>query len=233
MDTTTFTWTGMANCMLVSCQCKSGARVVQKYSNVETSIRMRLLNSLALNEPIRFSSKKPGWCNPLSCAHNRRGRLSWTSFISTCANVMKHSCCQCHRKMTTSSLDIHSKAMNNDSWKRSEIINLWTSETIFTNYVLGGWRQLGGSNWEGLAEWRKKASVRSLASKISVGKPASPAGPEQGLPKTFPDVATSYHPSGAAWERQLACPHCLASKPNMCIQTTYPSCGYYRRLLAA
>ena len=43
-----------------------------KYSKVETSIRMRPLNSLALNEPNRFWSKNFGLCNPRSWAHKRR-----------------------------------------------------------------------------------------------------------------------------------------------------------------
>jgi hypothetical protein len=37
IDTTTFTWTVMAKRMLVSCLCKLDARVLHKYSKVETS----------------------------------------------------------------------------------------------------------------------------------------------------------------------------------------------------
>ena len=89
--TTTFTWTRMVNRMYVSCFCKWDARVLYKYSNVKTSIRMRPLNSLALNEPKRFRSKKPGWCKPLSWAHNRRCRLravAWTYAVQVSCNII-------------------------------------------------------------------------------------------------------------------------------------------------
>lgn len=48
------------------------------YSNVETSIRMQPLNSLALNEPSKFRSKNSGPRNHLSYAHRCRGRLPCT-----------------------------------------------------------------------------------------------------------------------------------------------------------
>lgn len=50
----TFTCTSTADRMLVSCLCNEGAREKHKNSNVKTSIHMRLLNSLALNEPSKF-----------------------------------------------------------------------------------------------------------------------------------------------------------------------------------
>ena len=68
IDTATLIWTGMVDRIFVSCLCKKRARVEHKYSNVETSIRMRPLNSLALNDPSKFWSKKPGCRNPLSWA---------------------------------------------------------------------------------------------------------------------------------------------------------------------
>lgn len=86
--TATFTWTGMANRMFVFRLCKSGARVLHKYSDVDTSVRMRPLNSLAVNESKRFWSKKPGRCKPLSWAHNRRCCLPFSSL-----NPMH---CKCH-----------------------------------------------------------------------------------------------------------------------------------------
>ena len=53
-------------------KCTSTLYAKHKYSKVETSIRMRPLNSLALNEPNRFWSKNFGLCNPRSWAHKRR-----------------------------------------------------------------------------------------------------------------------------------------------------------------
>ena len=52
--TATFTYTGIAGRMFVSCLSNDGTRVEHKYSKVDTSIRMRDLNSLALKEPRRF-----------------------------------------------------------------------------------------------------------------------------------------------------------------------------------
>lgn len=54
IKTTTFTMIGMAKHMLVSHLCKSGARVLHKYSKVATFIHIRSLNSLALNNPNKF-----------------------------------------------------------------------------------------------------------------------------------------------------------------------------------
>ena len=99
IDTTIFTCTGMARRMFVSRLCKSGARLLHKYSNVETSIRMRPLNSLELNEPNKFWSKKPGLCKPRLWAHSRRCRLPLHSLNPCNASVMQHSCCQCHKKL--------------------------------------------------------------------------------------------------------------------------------------
>ena len=104
IDTTTLTWTGMANRMFVSCLCNNGARILHKYSKIETSIRIRPLNSLALNDPSKFWSKKPGWCIPLSWAHNRRGHLPWSRMNPCSARVMQQSCCQCHITIAPSSL---------------------------------------------------------------------------------------------------------------------------------
>ena len=69
MDTSTFTWTGTANRKCVFFLVGADARVVYKYSNVDTSMRIR-----PLNDPNKFWSKKPGRCNPLLWAHKLRGR---------------------------------------------------------------------------------------------------------------------------------------------------------------
>ena len=74
MNTATFTWTGTASRMFVSFLCMAGASVLHKYSNVNTSMRIRPLNSRVLNEPKRFWSKNPGRCKPLSWAHKHLGR---------------------------------------------------------------------------------------------------------------------------------------------------------------
>ena len=66
VDTTTFTWTGTASRMCIFYLVKKGGRVLHKYSNIDTSMRIRPLNSLALNNPNKFWSKIPGRCNPLS-----------------------------------------------------------------------------------------------------------------------------------------------------------------------
>ena len=91
IETTTFTWTWMAKRMLVSCLCKSDARVLHKYSKVETFIRIRSLNSLALKLPNKFWSKNPGLCNPRSWAHKRRWCLPLRSLKSWSASVNKHA----------------------------------------------------------------------------------------------------------------------------------------------
>lgn len=82
MTTATFTWTGIADRMLVSCLCIEGARVEPKNSNVETSIRIRPLSSLALNDLSKFRSKKPGCYNPISWADKPRG-LSARAIMKT------------------------------------------------------------------------------------------------------------------------------------------------------
>ena len=79
---------------LMSCLCKSGARVVHKYSKIETSIRMRPLNSLALNEPKRFWSNNHGLCNPRSWAHKHRCCLPLHNF-NPCIASVKPNCCKC------------------------------------------------------------------------------------------------------------------------------------------
>ena len=99
MDTATFTWTGTAKCMLVSCLVRKGARVLHKYSNVDTSMRIRHLNSLALNDPNKFWSKNPGRCNPLSWAHNLRGQDARSRRKPCIAIVTQHSSCHCHTRI--------------------------------------------------------------------------------------------------------------------------------------
>ena len=66
----------MVDRIFVYCLCNEGARLKLKYLNVEMSIRMRPLNSLALNDPSRFQSKNPGYRNPLSWAHRCQGHLT-------------------------------------------------------------------------------------------------------------------------------------------------------------
>ena len=153
--TTTFTWTGMAKRNLVSCLCKSGVRVVHKYSKVETSICMRPLNSLALNEPKRFWSKNPGLCNPRSWAHKRRCCLSLHDF-NPCIASVKPICWACHSKTFSFSLDMLFMVANKESSKTSKIKSLWTSGSIFsTTLVLNLRVQLG-------AEKRKNFFFRAL-----------------------------------------------------------------------
>ena len=133
IDTTTFTSTGMAKRMLVSCLFKSSARIPHKYSKVETSIRIRPLNSLALKLPNKFWSKNPGLCNPRSWAHKRLSCLPLRSLRPWSTSVKQPNCCQCHNKIISLSLDIISKVVNKESWKSSKITSLWTSGSIFTN----------------------------------------------------------------------------------------------------
>jgi hypothetical protein len=104
MKTATFTWTGTGDRMLVSCLSMTDARVKYKNSNVETSIRIRPLNTLALNDPSKFRSKKPGCCNPLSWAHKRWGLLARASTKPCTAIDMQHICCQYHIEITATSL---------------------------------------------------------------------------------------------------------------------------------
>ena len=137
----------MAKRNLVSCLCKSSARVVHKYSKVETSIRMRPLNSLALNEPNRFWSKNLGLCNPRSWAHKRRCCLPLHNF-NPCTASVKPICWQCHSKIASLSLDRHSRLVNKESWKISKIMSLWTSGSIFSTTLVSN---LSGS-WE-KGEW--------------------------------------------------------------------------------
>ena len=192
IETTIFTWTGMAKRNLVSCLCKFGARVVHKYSKVETSIRMRPLNSLALNEPNRFWSKNPGLCNPRSWAHNRHCCLPLHNF-NPCIASDKPNCCQCHRKIASFSLEIHSMVANKESWKISNTVRLWTSLSIFTTT---GVQTLGGS-WESkgkrLSDWKMYAGM-------FVGLGSVSAKPEisMRLPLPMPLLFLSTATSGAA-----------------------------------
>ena len=135
IDTATFTLTGIADLMLVSCLRKVGARVEHQYSNVETSIRMRPLNSLALNEPTRLRSKNPGCCNRLSWAHKRQGRLARTRMNPYTVIHMEHICCQCHTKITPSSNDKLSIVQYSDNCKRRRTISCCTSLSIFATSV--------------------------------------------------------------------------------------------------
>ena len=96
MDTVTFTWTGTANRMFVSYLVMKGARVLHKYSNVDTSMRIRPLNSLALNDLNKFWSKKPGWWNSLSRTHTLRGRDARSHWQPCIANTRQHNWCHCH-----------------------------------------------------------------------------------------------------------------------------------------
>ena len=131
IDIATLICTGMAKRMLVSCLRKSGARVPHKYSKVKTSIRIRPLNSLALNEPNRFWSKNPGLCNPRSWAHKRCECLPLLSLKAWSASVKHCICCQCHKKILSSSLDIHSKVVNKESCQINKITSFFTSGSIF------------------------------------------------------------------------------------------------------
>ena len=175
IDTTIFTWTGMAKRMFVSRLCKSGAIVLHKYSKVETFIHMCPLNSLALNEPNTFWSRNPGWCNPRSWAHRRRCCLPLHSLNPCSASVIQPSCCECYRKIASSSLDIHSKVVNKESWKMNKIVSLWTSGSIFTTTLLS---EVSGS-WEWVdeaAEWRKRLllQVQPLWSLLEAQNPYRP-----------------------------------------------------------
>ena len=143
IDTTTFTWIGIAKRNLVSRLCKCGARILHKYSKVESSIRMRPLNSLALNEPNRFWSKNPGLCNPRSWAHKHRCCLPLHNF-KPCHASVKPIYWPCHNKIASLSLDIHSRVANRESWKISKIVSLWTSGSIVSTTLV--WN-LSGS-WE-------------------------------------------------------------------------------------
>ena len=143
MNTTILTWTGTANRMFISCLCKNGARVLHKYSNVDTFMRIRPLNSLALNDPSRFWSKKPGRCNPFSWAHNRRGRGPWSRMYPSSARVMKQSCCHCQTKIAPSSLDMVSRVVNKDNWKTNKIISFWNSGSVFW----GWWVSDENTSW--------------------------------------------------------------------------------------
>lgn len=149
IDTATFTWTGMVPRMFVSCLCKSGVRVLHKYSKVDTSILMRPLNSLALNKPSKIWSKNPGWCSPLSWAHSLRSRLPCRRLNPYSAIAMLHICCQFQTKIDTSSLDIHSKVANEVGWNMSKITSSRTVGFIFTRCLL----------WEYNSSWCRPAEV--------------------------------------------------------------------------
>lgn len=143
ISTSTFTWTGMVKCNVVSCLYKSSARVVHKYSQVKTSIRMRPLNSLALNEPKKLWSKNPDLCNPRSWAHKRHCCFPLHNF-NPCTASVKPICWACHNKAASLSLDMHSRVVNKENWKISKIMRLWTSGSIFTTTLV---LKLSGS-WE-------------------------------------------------------------------------------------
>ena len=126
---------GTADRMLVSYLCNEGARVEHKNSNVETSIRIRPLNSLALNEPSKFRSKNPGCPNPLSWAHKRRGLLTRPT-VNLCNIIdMNAICCQCHIAQTASSLSRLSIAQNNVNCNKIIIMSLLISVSIMVTYM--------------------------------------------------------------------------------------------------
>ena len=83
--------------------------MVHRYSKVPTSIRIRHLNSLALNDPSRFWSKKSGWCKPLLWAYNRLGLRPCIRIAPCSARVKQQSCCQWQATIAPSSLDMLSK----------------------------------------------------------------------------------------------------------------------------
>ena len=135
MATVTFTRTCTADHMLVSCLCNEGERVEHKNSNVETSIRIRPLNSLALNKPSKFRSKNPGCPSSLLWAHKRRGLLTRPT-VNFCNIIdMNAICCQCHIEMTSSSLSRLSIAQNNVNCKKKRVMNLLTSMSIMITYI--------------------------------------------------------------------------------------------------
>ena len=148
IDTTTITRTGMAKRNLVSCLCKSGPRVLHKYSKVKMSIRMRPLNSLSLNDPNRIWSKNHGLCNPRSWAHKRRCCLPLHSLNPCNASVKQPNCCQCHNITASLSLDIHSKVVSKESCKIRKNVSLWTSRSIFTTTL--AWNI--ATSWKGAWE---------------------------------------------------------------------------------
>ena len=131
IDTTTFTWTGMAKCNLMSCVCKSGARVQHKYSKMKMSIRIHPLNSLLLNDPNRIWSKNPDLCNPRSRAHKRRCSLPLNNLNPCNASIKQPNCCKCHSTIYSFSLDIHSREASKESWKIRKSLSFPTSGSIF------------------------------------------------------------------------------------------------------
>ena len=111
-DIATFTWIGMAKRKLVSCLCKLGTIVLHKYSEVKTTIHMRHLNSLALNEPNKLWLKNHGLCNPRSWAYKRRCYLLLHNLNPCSASVRQTIYCQCHSKIASLSPDMHSKVVS-------------------------------------------------------------------------------------------------------------------------
>lgn len=137
METATFAWTGTANCMLVCSLCIKDSIVEHKNLNVKTSIRIRPLNALALNEPSKFRSKKSGSYNPLSWAHKRRGLLARDAIKPCTAIDMEHICCQCHIKITASSLFTSSIVQYNVNCIKRRITSIFVSMSILaTSMVL-------------------------------------------------------------------------------------------------
>ena len=133
MDTTTFTWTGKANHKCVSFLVSAGARVTHKYSNVDMFMCIRPLNSLALNDPNKFWSKKPGQCDPLSWAHKLRGRDARSRWWLCSAKTRQHSWCHYHRSISPWCVDRVSKAMDIDICRTSKITSRCTTRSIISS----------------------------------------------------------------------------------------------------
>ena len=130
MATATLIWTGTAKRMLVSCLCMAGASVDYKNSNVETSIRIRPLNSLALNEPSKFQSKNPGSNNPLSCAHKRRGLFVRVAISPDTLIHTEHICSQVQIAITAPSLSKRSNVQYNVNYIKKRKSSLFVSMSI-------------------------------------------------------------------------------------------------------
>ena len=130
MDTVTFTWTGTANRMFVSYLVMKGARVLHKYSNVDTSMRIRPLISLAFNDPNKFCSMKSDLYNSLSWAHTLCGRDAQSCWQPCIANTRQHSWCHYHINIFPWCVDRVLKAMDIDNCRTKKITSLCTSRSM-------------------------------------------------------------------------------------------------------
>ena len=179
--TATLTWTGMAIRSRVSYLCKSGARVLHKFSNVERSILIRPLNSRALNEPKRFWSKKPGRNKPLSWAHSRLWPLPFITLNPCIAKVMYHIFCKYHNIIASASLAIQSTVMYNDNWKRKKIKSFLSSGSIFRVCGTRMWKADDTeSSWELTADGTEEKKSLCWRAPDSVSAGASPGAAEIG-----------------------------------------------------